>query len=871
MSKAKVSPYDWKFPVKDRELFVGRTEELADVDNEVARFGGSPSIQPVIVVAGERRVGKSSFLLRICEICGENSILPVVVNAEDPMVQNAWEFWHEIFSRLLIASCGAGARIVGEDVAGTGFGFLTPKQRTQSQTKEATLNTADLWFSNAYSQYRRGAVADTPASYLVENELKAIFTCCSKLDYKGIILILDEAQRLLNSFPLRQQLRNIVQHLVEYGIVFAGEPTIDKMFNDPQEPFFNQGTFISLKNFTKHDDIVACALKPLKESERNLMSPMTIDHIARLSQGKPNQIRLICDAIYSRYSQGAQQHLDISTDVMDDVIDEVAKEYQDPKLRARIERIVSLSSIDLELLHNMTRYPNWTLDEIVELDESFRGESVSNQTVLRRTAFLKRKQEYFVQLGLMVDDPERFSLVGGEFTHLYVRFQYEVRKYGELSRMLILGKGPPNSFGEKSDKLVKSISYALGQNPLLSRFIVHPFPRDEGDIVETVRHRFSSLAKIMKHEELDVEDLEEVLADCFDVCQLISTPGIYYILILSIRNLVNPRDTMHIELYFPLDKERGSIDLTAMVGLVGQQADAARVRIEGYGDIVADVPDFRSLLDGLAGAKLEEFLAKLDMITQWRIVSVQQVIDSQKTEHEETEDEKEGLPGKIPNWIELYSRGKNRDAIEAVESQIRRAQKRNERARLFNDLGYMRYGLTSQEAEIAKKDLEQAATLHFSNLPITLSDLSVIDIDQGHFEPAITRIEDALALTLSISEIDAAFLRLRLPENHLGFRVNWEQHPANVLEASYINLAYVTLKLKGVPEAHQVLEEGLSLIPSSVRLKHAKARLFIHSKDVPSALPTYNELAKLRSLPDNGILAEIKTFSSRLRKSSRKR
>lgn len=109
----------------------------------------------------------------------------------------------------------------------------------------------------------------------------------------------------------------------------------------------------------------------------------------------------------------------------------------------------------------------------------------------------------------------------------------------------------------------------------------------------------------------------------------------------------------------------------------------------------------------------------------------------------------------------------------------------------------------------------------------------------------------------------------RLPENHLDFRVEWEQHPANVLEAAYINLAYAVLKFNGYTEAHEILKEGQSLIPSSSRLQHALARLYLFNKDAKSAVPIYQRLSELSSLPDTGIELELKTFSRQLRKTQR--
>jgi hypothetical protein len=119
--------------------------------------------------------------------------------------------------------------------------------------------------------------------------------------YCGILLMLDEAHLLVQSLDLIQQLRHALRESSRYGIIFAGERGLNQMFTDPSAPFYLQARIIPVGNFMAKADIAECALLPLAESERPLMSPMTIDHLGRLSLGKPNQIRLICHSIYRRY------------------------------------------------------------------------------------------------------------------------------------------------------------------------------------------------------------------------------------------------------------------------------------------------------------------------------------------------------------------------------------------------------------------------------------------------------------------------------------------------------------------------------------------------------------------------------------------
>jgi len=68
-------------------------------------------------------------------------------------------------------------------------------------------------------------------------------------------------------------------------------------------------------------------------------------------------------------------------------------------------------------------------------------------------------------MGLLQDHADRYMLAGGEFLQVYLRFFYEVRKYGNLRKRLQLGKGASTPFGEKSEKLVRSLAYEVKRQP----------------------------------------------------------------------------------------------------------------------------------------------------------------------------------------------------------------------------------------------------------------------------------------------------------------------------------------------------------------------------------------------------------------------
>ena len=114
-------------------------------------------------------------------------------------------------------------------------------------------------------------------------------------------------------------------------------------------------------------------------------------------------------------------------------------------------------------------------------------------------------------------------------------------------------------------------------------------------------------------------------------------------------------------------------------------------------------------------------------------------------------------------------------------------------APIASQWAHIRSGNT-ETLKVAYKDLETALDLHSPFVQLTLLNLGFLDIKNQNYDKAIARIEAALLLSISPRELGAAYLRLCLPEYRLGFRDYWEQRPANVIDASYVNLGYALLK-----------------------------------------------------------------------------
>ncbi|MFC1968170.1 hypothetical protein ACFLVX_02115 [Chloroflexota bacterium] len=867
MSQIKTNPYVYTKEVINEELFAGRERELESIAGELSNLEGGQTMR-AIALTGVPRIGKTSILLRIVEMCDKKGIFPVIVNVEDKLAENPWEFWYEVYKRIIIEAQKKG--VIDSNPAES----ITFWKNNKNGRKECHLS-----FEEEYSKYKNGSIViKNPDELLVSSDMALIMEdIVLGNKFLGMVLMFDEAQKLqefTESKYIKENLRNIfISNMEKVGLIFSGLEKLGGIFVGPNETFRGRGHTIPVGNFTLASDIRKCAIQPLEEQERKLMSPMTLDYISLLSRGMPNYIRLICYAIYDRYRKGKQKDLNITIDIMEDLLEVIERDAQvEGKLQDIVGKIRELKSTELEILYSITRFPKWSLDELVDLDESFRGEKYSEKAAVRRKDILKKQKILFVSRGLIEDDPVKLILSGGEFVSeyagLYLRFWYEVEKYGELSRNIIIGRGPQTPFGEKTDKIASSISWqvinveGLSSEPPIVVSIFHTESKEKGQlVVERVLNRYKIFEKIRNGELKIDEHSIDVLLECTEVCQFIKKPGRYLLVCVSIRNRDKYNELVQLELYYKINDD---IEQTPIIDLSGfvEQAQSAEVVIEGQANtIINNLPD----LDGLYGdfgTCRGDFFDLLSLDNRWLIESVQYLI-SEKVEGKQEEEKKEEEDTIEGKWITEYAKDHTESAEDILTTNItlHMGSDAKKLARLHNDRGYI-YSLHKNKYPAARHDLELALDYHYAHLPVTILNISYLNIMEQQYRTAIEGIEAALLLLHGREELEAGYLRTIVPESTLAFMKQiWEHRPANLLEISYILLAYAIYKESGdsFERAEEIINEGLSLLPSSIWLKHALARYYIKNFQAPKAMSIYIGLSELK-MKDESLEWEINKY-----------
>lgn len=852
------NPYVYLHEIKERSIFAGRREQISIIEKEISNFVNGQPLRTMAIV-GRRRIGKTSLLYRIIDLCKENKVIPVIFEIKDQHIKDQWQFWYELLGKI-ISSC-AEMGILQHDLIKP----LTFWE--QNGDNRGNTTSCHLRYEQYYEDHNKSEKGFTyPSVDIIGNDIKSIIDDYVSISgHKGIIIIFDEAQivqKYKEGIDIKQTLRDLISRETRMGLVLAGLENLGTMFTVYEDPFYQRGHLIPLENFKQTNEIIECILLTLNDDEKKLVSTMTVNYISHLSQGMPNFIQLICFAIYQRYLENKQKDLNITIDVLDDILDLMEKDASvQGDLRKVIDNIKALNSAELEILYDLTRYPGWNIDEVVDLDESFRGEVVSKCAKQRRIVEIEDRRQYFIERELMANDPQGFILYGDEYAHLYLRFWYEVMKYGKLSETIVVGQKTQTTFGEKADKLAEAIGWEikykteLETRPGIRLSMLHEDVDERGEmVVERVISRYQTFEKFKKGEKIEKDDFLEMFLGCLEVCQLVESSGKYLMVCFALRNRERPRELIHIELYFGMDEwAEPSLGWTSL----SKQAEEAKISIEGTAITVIELPEINELLEKI-GVNLEDYVKKLDMVQRWRINCIQHMLTERKKRRENKEDaekEEKILDGK---WLELYSKDRTKEAVALLESKLLLSKERHIRARFHNDLGYIRSGQKNQKNN-AIKELELAFDYHYNLLTLTILNISYINILMEDYPLAIKRINDVLILTHSRQEIEVGYLRTLLPRAHLPFiRHVWENHPANILEVSYIQLAYATFKYNedNFEKAIEIINEGLELLPSSIWLKHALARYSISRKRVDLAIPLYKELSKLK-IPDEALNWEI--------------
>jgi tetratricopeptide (TPR) repeat protein len=325
-------------------------------------------------------------------------------------------FFYKLFDSLLTSACGAGA-----------FSGLHGK------TYEAYRNTVDaaeIPSDKTFSPFI------FPLQYALAQRSNGLSRALSDTGYKRdlaliadelnrpVLIVIDEADVLSQSRVLLQKLRNVFMNCPRYMLVLTGTPTLFPLIDEVFSPIVRQFKKISVTPFNDREDTADCIRKPLEKvgvhQPARLFDRETFHDVAEihdLSGGRPYEIQLICHVLFRRIQEGRATRMELSVDVLDDVLSELGTLY-DVAARPIINIVRNLTTPQLRALNRLSR-----TDGLATFEHIWACEYMCFGTKRWTREALENHLRQFEQIGILRTDSRGFiSFAGDDFDRIYCKY-----------------------------------------------------------------------------------------------------------------------------------------------------------------------------------------------------------------------------------------------------------------------------------------------------------------------------------------------------------------------------------------------------------------------------------------------------------------
>jgi AAA+ ATPase superfamily predicted ATPase len=257
------NPYDFSNPVSDKQLFIGREKELADICYYLDQAKKAPrSIN--IALLGPRAAGKTSFLNMIALNATDRGYCVARIDLNEGDASSSIAFFHKIFDSLLRAACDFTNTVTSQLCFGGKQDrvYDTYLEMVSAYHVPEDKTWCPFVFPIQYAMARSAGVDNAPLS---ETAFKADLERISRELQAPCALLFDESNVLSANRILLEMIRNIFMNVPGYMLVFTGTPDFFPVMDEVFSPIIRQFKKIEINAFRDDETTKECIRKPLQK------------------------------------------------------------------------------------------------------------------------------------------------------------------------------------------------------------------------------------------------------------------------------------------------------------------------------------------------------------------------------------------------------------------------------------------------------------------------------------------------------------------------------------------------------------------------------------------------------------------------------
>lgn len=418
------NPYDFANPVIDPKLFAGRKGELEEIEYYLNHAKNAPRAINLALI-GDRASGKTSLLNMIEGGAKQRGFCTVRIDLDESDVETQIVFFAKLFDGILTAACKEGA-----------FGGIQGKTY---DTYRSMIDAHEIPDDRTFCpfifpmQYAKAIGKGNDAASVSDPGYKDDISRIQTEMNKPIAILVDECDVLTKSRVHLEKLRNIFMNITGFFLVFTGTGAFFPLINDVFSPIIRQFKKINVKPFDSESETKDCIEKPLKglgiytQEIFDMETYREIDAIHNLSGGRPYEIQLICHQLFKRVQEGRASKLQLSVDVLDDVLNEL-QSLQDVNVRPVVQHIRNLSKEELSALGVLLMS-----NKRIDFEQAWYLECMFNEKTTWGKSTLKENLDLLISKNLIKAENDILSFSGDDFDRIYCK--YYSRKQGVVANI----------------------------------------------------------------------------------------------------------------------------------------------------------------------------------------------------------------------------------------------------------------------------------------------------------------------------------------------------------------------------------------------------------------------------------------------------